>query len=271
MRAARLTVLAFLAACGSGSRPATTATPVEPLPALTVVSYNIRHGRGMDDKVDLARTATALRRLEPDLVGLQEVDNQASRSGRVDQAAELGRLLGMHHAFGAFMPLEGGQYGMAILSRRPILAATQVPLPPGNEPRIALAVELSFADGTRLMVVNVHFDWVSNDNFRYAQAQALTVWLDALSIPYLIMGDFNDQPGSRTLRLWADRAVASAKPANQRFTFSSTRPEQEIDHIFLTANAPWQIGAATVIDDQVTSDHRAVMTRLTPRPPSRRP
>ncbi len=268
MRSLPLIVLAILTACGqSSSRPGTTATPAVPLPALTVVTYNIRHGRGMDEQVNLERTAAALRRLDPDLVGLQEVDNRASRSGSVDQAAELGRLLGMHHAFGAFMSLQGGQYGMAILSRRPIVAATPVELPTGNEPRVALAVELAFPDGTRLMVVNVHFDWVENDSFRFAQAQELTVWLDALPIPYLIMGDFNDVPESRTLKLWADRAVPAAKPTDQRFTFSSTRPAREIDHLFLSPQAPWQIGAATVIDDPVTSDHRAVMTRLTPRRP----
>ena len=57
---------------------------------IRVVSYNIKHGRGNDNVVDLDRTAAVLRRLRPDIVGLQEVDNQAQRSGSVPQAEHLG-------------------------------------------------------------------------------------------------------------------------------------------------------------------------------------
>jgi hypothetical protein len=91
---------------------------LQPADALRVVSYNIRHGRGNDDVVDLERTARVLRALSPDIVGLQEVDERATRSGGVPQAVRLGELLGMHHAFGRFMDYQGGAYGLAILSRQ---------------------------------------------------------------------------------------------------------------------------------------------------------
>ena len=42
------------------------------------------------------------------------------RCGHVDQAAELGKLTGLHHVFGEAMSFDGGQYGDAIFSRRPI-------------------------------------------------------------------------------------------------------------------------------------------------------
>ena len=44
--------------------------------AIRVLAYNIKHGRGNDNKVDLARTANVIRRLNPDVVALQEIDNQ---------------------------------------------------------------------------------------------------------------------------------------------------------------------------------------------------
>jgi endonuclease/exonuclease/phosphatase family metal-dependent hydrolase len=258
-------VLASLALSACGINFPAPSTPAPLPPPLTVVSYNIRHGEGMDDRVNIERTANVLRRLNPDIVGLQEVDNRVRRSGNVDQAAELGRLLGLNHSFGAFMDYQGGQYGMAILTRRPVVSSRAVELPEGNEPRIALAVELDFVDGSRLMVVNVHFDWVSNDEFRYAQASALARWLDSLSMPYLVMGDFNDRMGSRTLRLFSDGMDGAVKPEGRHLTFSSTNPRQEIDFIFLSRNAPWQIGSGTVIDEQLASDHRPVMTTLIPR------
>ena len=39
--------------------------------SLKILSYNIKHGRGMDGRVDLKRTAEVIRSLSPDLVTLQ--------------------------------------------------------------------------------------------------------------------------------------------------------------------------------------------------------
>jgi endonuclease/exonuclease/phosphatase family metal-dependent hydrolase len=173
-----------------------------PREELRVVSYNIKHGQGNDTVVDLERTAGVLRALRPDIVGLQEVDERATRSGSIPQAERFGRLLGLNHAFGRFMDYQGGAYGMAILTRYPIVATEPVPLPEGNEPRVALSVQTRLPDGRRLTIVNVHFDWVRDDGFRFAQAQALTKYLDALTTPYILLGDFNDVPESRTLALF---------------------------------------------------------------------
>ena len=229
---------------------------------LRVVTYNIRHGRGMDDSLDLARTAAVLRRLNPDIVGLQEVDSMADRSGGVDQADSLGSLLGMRHAFGGFMSYQGGAYGMAILSRHPIRRVIPVRLPDGNEPRIALAVEVEMPDGARVTVINVHFDWVEDDAFRFAQATALTGYLDTLSGPHILMGDFNDTPGSRTLALFVAPLVAAGKPPADRFTFSSTEPEREIDYLFVAPRAAWTIRSVRVVDEPLASDHRPVTVEL---------
>ena len=99
-----------------------------------------------------------IRALRPDIVGLQEVDDRAERSGKVPQAERLGESLGMHHAWGRFMDFQGGAYGMAILTRPPIVATHSVQLPEGHEPRIALAVQIRLAAGDLLSIDNVHFD-----------------------------------------------------------------------------------------------------------------
>lgn len=236
---------------------------------LTVVSYNIRHGRGMDGEVNLARTGRALARLAPDIVALQEVDRLVERSGQVDESRVLGEQLGMQHAFGAFMPYQGGEYGMAILSRFPIVHTHPLRLPDGNEPRIALMAELSLPDGARVLVVNVHFDWVANDSLRYRQVDALAAVLDTVSLPTILLGDFNDQPGSRTLSRWQGRFRTIAKPATDRFTFSSTKPEQEIDHILVAPAAAWGDATLRVVTDTLTSDHRPLVARITRIPSAR--
>lgn len=236
-------------------------------PPLTarVVSYNIKHGRGNDNVVDLQRTAGVLRALAPDVVGLQEVDRVADRSGKVDEARVLGEALGLNHAFGRFMDFQGGAYGMAVLSRFPITQSREVTLPEGNEPRVALAVDVRLPDGRPVTIVNVHFDWVRDDGFRFAQAQKLTAFLDALTQPYILLGDFNDEPGSRTLGLFTSRAAEASKPRDNRLTFSSTEPAKEIDFIFMAPREAWTAGEVRVIDEKLASDHRPVLGVLTLR------
>ena len=109
-----------------------------------LVSYNIHHCRGMDNKVSVARTAAAIMREKPDFAGLQEVDRNVDRSGFADQPKELARLTGMHATFAKAIPLgERGEYGVAVLSREKPLSVRRTPLP-GPEPRVLLLCE--FAD-----------------------------------------------------------------------------------------------------------------------------
>ena len=233
--------------------------PVDDTAVVRVVSYNIRHGRGMDDAVDLERTARVLETLRPDLIALQEVDREAERSGGVDQATELGRLLGMTPTFGAFMPYQGGHYGMAILSRMPVIRSWAIELPEGNEPRIALAAQIALPPGDTVVAVNVHFDWVDDDAYRFAQASALVAVLDTLSHPWILLGDLNDEPGSRTLGLFQERALEARKPRDDPFTFSTDDPRKEIDFVFAAPPERWRLHEAYAVSEAMASDHRPVL------------
>ena len=51
----------------------------------------------------------------------------------VDQAVALGEMLGMQAHFGDFMPYQGGEYGMAVLSRWPVVSVTNHRLPDGEQ------------------------------------------------------------------------------------------------------------------------------------------
>src|SRR5512142_1551034 len=105
----RLLLLASLAALAAAAQN---------LPRrVTVLTYNIHHGEGTDGRIDLERIARVIRLVSPDLAALQEVDRRTTRSGGVDQLAELGRLTGMEPLFGKTIPHQGGDYGNAVLSR----------------------------------------------------------------------------------------------------------------------------------------------------------
>jgi endonuclease/exonuclease/phosphatase family metal-dependent hydrolase len=111
---------------------------------LRIAAYNIRHGLGMDSVVDLNRIANVLRPLAADVITLQEIDNGTERTDGVDQARRLGELL--------------GQYGMAVLTKLPVLGVANIGLPDGEEPRTALEVRVAVGrEGRETSVVGIHF------------------------------------------------------------------------------------------------------------------
>lgn len=231
-----------------------------------VATYNIRRGLGSDGRSDLERTAKAIGDLRADVIGLQEVDLNTRRSGRVNQPHELGRRLYMHAAFGEFMDLQDGKYGMAILSRFPIQSVEKLKLPVGNEPRIALIANVLLPNNQRVKVVNVHFDWVDDDAYRFAQASRLQAYLQQLTDPFVLVGDFNDRPGSRTLELFRQITNEAIKPENDRKTWPADEPTMEIDFVFASSTGKWKVKEATVVPESVASDHRPVTANLEWRP-----
>lgn len=228
--------------------------------AVRVLAYNIHHGEGMDDLLDLERIAELIVRLEPDLVALQEVDRSVERTGGVDQAARLGELTGMQPVFGGFMPYQGGDYGMAILSGWPVVASSNHRLPDGAEPRTALAVTVrSPVTGRELEFVGVHF--YRTEAERLAQAERLaTVYADS-DLPILLAGDFNSQPGSPVLQLLAQRWRFIDK-GSDRFTFPAHAPDREIDFVAYRPQAAFRVLSQRLIDEPVISDHRPVLVEL---------
>src|SRR5258705_8222582 len=84
---------------------------------LRVMTYNIHVGVGMDKKLDLQRIADVINHEHPDLVGLQEVDRGVKRTEGKDEIGELAAMTHMDYAFAHNLDYQGGQYGVAILSR----------------------------------------------------------------------------------------------------------------------------------------------------------
>jgi hypothetical protein len=115
-----LMALMCLGATWPGSPVARSSTPGLANKTLRVMTYNIHVGVGMDKKLDLQRIADVINREHPDLVGLQEVDRGVKRTEARDEIAELAKLTNMQFAFAHNLDYQGGQYGVAILSRFPI-------------------------------------------------------------------------------------------------------------------------------------------------------
>ena len=259
-----LLCVGFLAMAGCSSRPESSANRTPESVSLRVATWNIKHGLGMDGHIDLERTATVIEAFDADIVALQEVDEDVRRSGKVDQATWLGDRLGMHASFGSFMDYQGGRYGLALLSRLPIESSQSWRLTDGNEPRVALAIEVRPSSGDPIAVVCVHFDWVEDDGYRFTQATETMDRLGKLDIPWIVLGDFNDTPESRTMRGFHAIGRNAGKPRNARATFPADDPEIEIDFIVTGPNGRWKVDDVEVLEESIASDHRPVIAVLEP-------
>lgn len=234
--------------------------PVASQATLRVASYNIKHGLGNDGRVDLERVADVIRALDADVVTLQEVDRDAARTGGVDQTARLAELTGMRGVFGDFREYDGGQYGMAVLTRLPVVAVHNHRLPQAPAPISALEVQVAAGrEGRVVSVVGVHL--VRTPEERLAEADTLTAILEDRPHPVVLAGDFNSRPGDIVMqRLTPDWLVVPKD--GDRYTFPSDAPDREIDFIMLRPGEAFEILEHRVVDEAVASDHRPLLAVL---------
>lgn len=233
-----------------------------------VLSYNIHHGEGVDGRLDLERIARVLLSVEPDLVALQEVDRRVSRTQSVDQPSELARLTAMHVVFGANIPLQGGHYGNAILSRYPFVRHENHLLPnfDGSEQRGVLLAEIE-VNRTPVLFLATHLDFRSDPRERLASTKAINLLATKnVNAPAILAGDLNDTPGSGTLReLETQWAGVRDEPF---FTIPVGKPTKQIDFILQRPGDRWQVMETRVLDEAIASDHRAILSvlKLLPSP-----
>jgi endonuclease/exonuclease/phosphatase family metal-dependent hydrolase len=208
-----------------------------------IVTYNVHRCVGNDRRLDVARIAEVLARLEPDIVALQELDVGRARTNHVDQASQIAQRLDMACHFHAALRVETEQYGDAILSAFPEKLVQTGPLPghpriPQLEPRGALWLEVE-VDGRPVQVINTHLGLVPREQQKQAHHLAGPNWLGnpRCKGPRILLGDFNATGTSVVYRTLAAKLEAARRLAPRRqatSTFPSQLPVLRIDHLFVS-------------------------------------
>lgn len=275
---------------------------------LTVATYNMLHGYGdrlndstLEERLELLAAGIAL--AKPDVVILQEASVTPGRHGN---AAERLRdslnesLRGEGISYNSVFAMANGARligffeGSAILSRFQILSAdslvypAQALLPP--ERRIALRARIAVdgEDGDRAPVEIVGTHLTNTEARRRGrlrrtvQAEQLLAWLRARSedgpVVRVIGGDFNDTPGSDTVRAMIAseaRDVWIEGPGFTALSGSVTDPkaaaDARIDYLFVQARAVVVEWARPFLDRPFprqdggvlwASDHIGVLARI---------
>ncbi|MBW3628466.1 MAG: endonuclease/exonuclease/phosphatase family protein [Gemmatimonadetes bacterium] len=203
---------------------------------LRVMTYNIHHGAGVDERVDLERIAAVIRRENPDIVLLQEVDRGVERSGKRDLLRELATLTGLEHAaFGKNIDHQGGDYGNGLLSRYPIRREVNTWMErttPGERRGVLQAIV--DVRGREIAVLGTHLD-ASNGAERGSSARQIEQKLlpSYSKYPLILGGDLNEAPDGAVYRrlsaLLADSWSAGEGPGH---TIPVDAPNRRIDYIF---------------------------------------
>ncbi|MDQ3673548.1 MAG: endonuclease/exonuclease/phosphatase family protein [Gemmatimonadota bacterium] len=248
-------------------RPASRAGADE----IRVLVYNIHAGKDAKGVDNLSRVANLVRSSNADVALLQEVDRGTTRSGKADQPRILSTLTGFQAAFGKTLDYQGGDYGIAILSRWPISADTLVSLPvippqqrAGGlyEPRGALRAVIEAPAG-RLAFLNTHID-ASREDFYRRQELATVLQLATRAIgegggSTFVGGDLNAEPGSAVIEMvqasplrdaWAECGTGAG------LSYPADTPVKRIDYLLLPAD--WRCVSGTVLDTDA-SDHRPIL------------
>lgn len=247
---------------------------------LTVTTYNVGYLSGMMNNEPVVRpdrlfdanmeqAVRFLRRVKPDIVGLQEIDYGGARVAHVHQLDTLAARLGYPAAAQAvnwderYLPFPYGRpavnfgrtvSGQAVLSRFSIRRHVRNVLPRPPQPfyreafyldRLAQAAVVDLG-GASLVVINVHLE-AFHMGTREEQARLVNGFYRRLAdhdVPVLLLGDFNSRlrragVASRdsTLRILLDDTdlrPATTAPLGDtaHATYPADAPARRIDYIF---------------------------------------
>ena len=204
---------------------------------MKLLTYNIHKGiGGLDRKYRLDRIIDVLTDQNPDIVCLQEVDRDTSRSAYDDQPTLLAEALGCVASLDQFVhPHRGGGYGNMILSRWPFIDTEQFSVRKGRRKRRgALMATIATPEGA-LFVASGHLGLNSQER-HWQVAKLLTDprFIQFAHLPTIVAFDSNDWRNSLISGLLARKGfVQATAPASRFRTFPAYMPILSLDKIFV--------------------------------------
>ena len=224
---------------------------------LKVMTFNTQHCLDyLAQKIDFEVMAEAIRREEPDIVGLNEMRGAGQNEEYAAQVNILSELTGMkyfHFAPASEFP-GGGPYGNGFLSRIPIVKAETVMIPDPVEKKYdgyyetRCILKATLEGG--ITVLCSHFG-LNPDELENAVSTAVE---NLAPQKCVLMGDFNMRPEDKMLLPIREKMRDTADAfAGERLSWPSDKPQVKIDYIFVSPDV--RVVSAD-IPATVASDHR---------------
>ena len=214
-------------------------------------SYNICHCGDYTNRKDtdpvwvqninVKAMADAIKRLNFDVIGLNEVYFTGVNEDSFDQAKKLADLAGYAYYANAEGASDGRvTIGNALLSKYPIVRVEKIKIPtiPESErveegwyeERVLLVADLD-VNGKIYKVIASHFGCIKKERELIVKKICEIIEREDVLV---VMGDFNALPHAEELAPLYDKMVCTAdQTANCEFTFASYNPHILIDYIFV--------------------------------------
>lgn len=261
-----IVALTVLKSCSPKASPKASAGSTT---QLSILTYNIHHANppSKPGLIDLDAIARVIRTQQPDLVALQEVDVHTNRSGKdVHEAEEIARRADMpYHYFARAIDYDGGEYGVAVLSKFPFEETKNNPLPTlestGGEHRTLATVSIKLGNGQRVLFACTHLDAQGKDTNRVLQMDRILALLNESKLPVILAGDLNAQPGSRVIDA-LDAKFTRTCTSDCGFTIPEIHPDKTIDFVAFRPAPSFQVVTHKVVKEEYASDHLPVLTVL---------
>ncbi|RIV23559.1 hypothetical protein DYU11_11275 [Fibrisoma montanum] len=224
---------------------------------LTVMTYNIHHGTSQRGGTNLIQVGRLIRTTGADLVALQEVDSATASSLGKNQAAQLSYLTGLKAVFGKEANAEAGGYGLAILSKYPIIAQQliQLPNPDLTDPRVLLCAYVELPSKKTVRFCTTRLDDRSEVG-RGVQAATISALLEPSIQPVIWAGDLNAHPDHKAVEPLLGRWYDAGRKSD-----AITFPDMgsRTDYILTQPGGPLKPLSYRVIEDNNTSYHYPVV------------
>ncbi len=222
---------------------------------MKTMAFNIQHCLNyLEQKIDYEIMAKAIGAENPDIVGLNEVRGGGAYPDFAN-AEKLSELTGMpYFYFAQAIPIPGGGYGNAFLSKIPILEAETVPIPDPEvrgyngyyETRCILKAKLE--GGITVLVTHMGLNPDEQIN------AVKTVLANISDEKCILMGDFNMTPDNSLLSpIYEEMTDTAAKFSEEKLSYPSDNPERKIDYIFVSKDISVLSADIPAI---IASDHR---------------
>ena len=228
---------------------------------ITMMTYNIHHGAPANSEtVNLGNIAAVIRQSNAELIALQEVDVNVPRSGKVNQAEQLAALLDMEYHFSKSIDYQGGEYGVAILSKYPLSNKRRMdlPMPIAGEKRSVVLASVMLPNGKTIEFGSTHFDL--NVPNRTAQAEELNLLSQSTAKPLFVGGDYNADPGSSEIAILKKEFSISCAGSCPN-SYPVRNPNKAIDFIANNklSQQQYSLISSQAMLGQYASDHLPVL------------
>lgn len=244
-----LLAVTLLGGLVTAARPA--AAPAD-APRLRVLTYNVQQGYNADTALSHAGLLALMRRLDADVIGLQESDTNRIAGGNTDLVRYLADGLDYFAYYGPNVVV--GTFGIALLSRYPIQNPRTFYMDSIGEQTASILAQVEVGGRTHNILVT-HL----GNGGPLVQQEAVLRELQGL--PNVVaMGDYNFRPDTAQYALTAarlDEAWLLRWPNGEDGTAESRA--RRIDYVFVSPGAT--VADAYYLDEPL-SDHPALFVEL---------